>query len=122
MKASVQYNDRIGHASADIAGIDYNEIARRCNLSERYTIIGISLYGTTDISVSFFCVDNEESTPENEVLVKVFPNRDLSISSVLERLNVTINITHNARYNDPNLDTIREINIEEEENEDEEEN
>ena len=42
MKPSVQYNDRIGHASADIAGIDYDQIAQKCNLGERYTIIGIS--------------------------------------------------------------------------------
>jgi hypothetical protein len=42
MKPSVQYNDRIGHASADIAGIDYKQIAQKCNLGDRYTIIGIS--------------------------------------------------------------------------------
>ncbi|MBE8726120.1 hypothetical protein [Flavobacterium hungaricum] len=122
MKASVQYNDKIGHASADIAGINYEQIAQRCNISERYTIVGISLYGTREISVSFFCIDNEESTPGNEVLVKVFPNRDLEVSSVLERLNVTINITDNARYDDPNLDTIREVTIDEDEDEDEDEN
>ncbi len=115
MKPTVQYNDRIGHASADIAGIDYNKIAQRCNLGERYSIIGISLYGTRDISVSFLCIDNEESTPENEVLVHVFPNVDLAVSSVIERLNVTINITHHRRYDDPELDTVREVTIEEEE-------
>jgi hypothetical protein len=115
MKPSVQYNDRIGHASADIAGIDYNQIAQRCNLGERYTIIGISLYGTRDINVSLLCVDNEESTPGNEVLVHVYPNVDLAVNSVLERLNVTINITHDRRYDNPELDTVREVTIEEEE-------
>ena len=111
MKPSVQYGDKIGHAVADIAGIDYEEIARRCNLGERYSIIGISLYGVEDIQVSLLCKDNEESTPENEVLVHVYPNVDLSIRSVLERLNVTINITNNRRYDDPNLDTVREVTI-----------
>jgi hypothetical protein len=113
MKPSVQYNDRIGHASADIAGIDYNEIARRCNLGERYTIIGISLYGTEDIKVSLLCLDNQQSTPENEVLVQVYPNIDLAVSSVLERLDVTINITRDRRYDNPELDTVREVTIEE---------
>lgn len=122
MKPSVQYNDRIGHASADIAGIDYDAIAGRCNLGERYTIIGISLYGTRNISVSLLCRDNDESTPENEVLVHVYPNIDLSVNSVLERLNVTINITNDPRYDDPELDTVREVNIEVEGDDDEDDN
>ena len=115
MKPSVQYNDRIGHAAADIAGIDYNKIAQISNLGERYTIIGISLYGTNNISVSLLCRDNLESTLDNEVLVHVYPNNDLPINSVLERLNVTINITNNPLYDDPNLDTVREVTIEEDE-------
>jgi hypothetical protein len=120
MKPTVQYNDRIGHASADIAGIDYDQIAQKCNLGQRYTIIGISLYGTQQISVSLLCRDNKESTDENEVLVHVYPNIDLTVNNVLERLNVTINISNNNKYDDPNLKTIREVNIEaEEENEDE---
>ena len=114
MKPSVQYNDRIGHASADISNINYDEIAERCNLGERYKIIGISLYGTDEISVSLLCKDNEESTNENEVLVTVYPTVELSISDVLERLNVTINITNNSVYDNPNLDTTREVTIEDE--------
>lgn len=111
MKPSVQYNDKIGHASADVAGINYDQIAQQCNLGERYTIIGISLYGTSDINVSLLCIDNEESTPENEVLVDVYPNVDLTVSDVLERLNVTINITNDRRYDNPNLKTAREVTI-----------
>ncbi|WP_298151580.1 hypothetical protein [Flavobacterium sp.] len=118
MKASVQYNDRIGHASADISGINYDQIAEQCNLGARYTIIGISLYGTDDISVSLLCRDNEESTDQNEILVNVYPSVELAVGDVLERLNVTVNITHNASYDDPNLDTVREVTIED--NEDEE--
>lgn len=119
MKPSVQYNDRIGHASADIAGINYENIAKLCNLGERYTIIGISLYGTREINVSLLCIDNEESTPENEVLVDVYPRIELSVSDVLERLNITINITNEERYDDPNLDTVREVTIKESEDDDE---
>jgi hypothetical protein len=113
MKPSVQYNDKIGHASADIAGINYEQIAQQCNLGEKYTIIGISLYGVHETNVSLLCRDNENSTDENEVLVNVYPNIELNVSDVLERLNVTINITNNPRYDDPNLDTTREIIIEE---------
>lgn len=111
MKPSVQYNDRIGHASADISNIKYNQIAEICNLGEKYTIIGISLYGTQEISVSLFCKDNDESTDENEVLVTVFPPVELLVSDVLERLNVTINITKNSKYDNPSLETIREVSI-----------
>lgn len=113
MKPSVQYNDKIGHASADISGINYNTIARRCNLGEKYTIIGISLYGTEDITVSLLCIDNEESTAGNEVLVDVYPAIELEIRDVLERLNVTINISKDHRYDDPNLETVREVTIDE---------
>lgn len=118
MKPSVQYNDRIGHASADISGIKYKQIAQCCNLGDRYTIIGVSLYGTKEIKVSLLCKDNEESTPENEVLVDVYPSVDLTISKVIERLNVTINITNDRRYDNPELDTVREVIIKEDDNED----
>ena len=113
MKPSVQYNDKIGHASADVAGIDYNQIAQRCNLGDRYTIIGVSLYGTNEVSVSLLCRDNEESTLENEILVNVYPSIELKVSNVLERLNVTINITNNTLYDSPDLDTVKEVTIEE---------
>ncbi|WP_417874062.1 hypothetical protein [Xanthomarina gelatinilytica] len=117
MKASVQYNDRIGHASADISGIDFDQIAQQFNLGERYTIIGISLHGTEEISVNLICRDNEESTNEKEVLVDLYPNVDLAVSDVLERLNVTINITNNAKYDNPDLDTDKEVTIEEDDDE-----
>lgn len=117
MKPSVQYNDKIGHASADIAGINYDEIAQKCNLGDRYTIIGVSLYGTNEPNISLFCVDNQESSPDNEVLVKVYPEVQLNIDDVLERLNVTINISNNPRYDDPELDTVREVTIDENDNE-----
>ena len=120
MKPSVQYNDKIGHATADVAGIDFNQIAEQCNLGERYTIIGISLYGTQEINVSLICRDNEESTDEKEVLVDVYPSINLAVSDVLERLNVTINISDNAKYDNPELDTDREVTIEAEEIEDDE--
>ena len=121
MKPSVQYNDKIGHATADVAGIDFNQIAEQCNLGERYTIIGISLYGTQEINVSLICRDNEESTDEKEVLVDVYPSINLAVSDVLERLNVTINISDNAKYDNPELDTDREVTIEAEKIEDDEE-
>lgn len=120
MKPSVQYNDKIGHASADVAGINYDQIAQKCNLGDRYTIVGISLYGTHQISVSLLCRDNAESTDENEVLVHVFPSIDLNVNNVLERLSVTINITNNPKYDNPNLDTVREVQIEADYVEDEE--
>ena len=120
MKPSVQYNDRIGHASADISGINYDQLAQNCNLGERYTIIGISLYGTDEISVSLLCRDNDESTDQKEVLVDISPNIELTVGDVLERLNVTINITNNAKYDNPNLETDREVTIEEVENDEEE--
>ena len=119
MKPSVIYNDKIGHASADISGIKYDQLAQKCNLGEKYTIIGISLYGTDDISVSLLCRDNDESTDQKEVLVNVYPNVELTIGEVLERLHVTINITNNSKYDNPDLDTDREVSIEEDKNDEE---
>jgi hypothetical protein len=119
MKASVQYNDKIGHATADISGIDFNQIAEKCNLGQKYTIIGVSLYGTHEMSVTLICRDNEVSTDEKEVLVDVYPQVDLVVSDVLERLNVTINISDDAKYDNPNLETDKEVTIEKEEDEDE---
>lgn len=115
MKASVQYNDIIGHASADIFGIDYDKIAQQCKLGDRYTIIGVSLHGTDEININLICRDNIESTDEKEVLVDLYPDVELSVSDVIERLNITINITKNKKYDDPSLDTDGEVNMKENE-------
>lgn len=79
MKASVQYNDFKGTASADISdglggvgGDDIKGLAKFFDLDEnRFTPIGISLYGTNGFSVSLLCVDKVQSTAEKEHIVSM---------------------------------------------------
>ena len=117
MKASVQYNDFRGNASADIADSQTREtIAKIANLdTERYTLLGISLYGTEDMDVTLICRDNKDSTPEKEILVDITPANTITVEQLFKRLHVTINISGNGKYDDPDLDTDRELTLEDDE-------
>lgn len=79
MKASVQYNDFIGTVAADISdslgaanGDDLVGIGKYFNLDEkRFKIVGLSIYGTNEFSISLICVDKHRSTDQKEHLVSL---------------------------------------------------
>lgn len=72
MKANVQYNDFTGITSADISdflggagGDDIKGLSIYFALNyDRFTLVGISIYGTENFGISLKCVDKEKSTEE----------------------------------------------------------
>ena len=79
MKADVSYNDFNGTVAADIsdalskyAGDTLKSIGRYFKLDEnRFDIIGLSIYGTDDFSMSLLCVDRNKSKDGQEHIVSM---------------------------------------------------
>lgn len=116
MKANVQYNDFKGTAAADISdGLggagDMKGLAKFFDLDEdRFTPIGISLYGTNGFSVSILCVDKEQSTEEKEHIVSMsydVENKGEIIDFLFKRLHIVLHDKFDNKY--PNLDYDEEI-------------
>jgi len=123
MKASVQYNDLIGTAAADITdGAHTHSLEDLGNLvgidQERYTVVGISIYGVERPYISFICVDKQLSTPEKEYIVKISFSEVLeSVEQILKRLEVVLYSKYDTKY--PEIDEYREITFEPEDEEEE---
>lgn len=118
MKANVQYNDFKGTASADISdalggvgGDDMKGLAKFFNLDEnRFTPIGISLYGTNGFNVSILCVDKEQTTPEKEHIVSMsydVENERELIDVLFKRLHIVLHDKFDNKY--PELDYDEEV-------------
>ncbi len=118
MKANVQYNDFKGTAAADISdglggagGDDMKGLAKFFDLDEeRFTPIGISLYGTNGFSVSILCVDKEQSTDEKEHIVSMsydVENEGEIIDILFKRLHIVLHDKFDNKY--PNLDYDEEV-------------
>src|SRR6266542_2831887 len=79
MKADVQYNDFVGTAAADISdflgskyGDNLESFGKYFKLdTERFKVIGISVYGTDNHYISLLCVDNKKSTAEKEYIISI---------------------------------------------------
>ncbi len=118
MKARVQYNDFTGTVAADISdglggagGDDIKGLAKIFNLNqERFTPIGISLYGTDGFSVSILCVDKEKSTADKEHLVSMSYDveNEREITDILfKRLHIVLHDKFDNKY--PDLDYDEEV-------------
>lgn len=118
MKASVQYNDFKGTASADISdflggagGDDVEGLSKYFVLNhDRFTPVGISIYGTENFGISLFCVDKEKSTKEKEHIVKMscdVEDRKDIIDILFKRLNIVLHDKFDNKY--PNLDYDEEV-------------
>ena len=103
MKASVQYNDFIGTAAADIS--DYTGlsqfIASRNVDTEKYDAIGVELHANygDSFSASFICVDKEQSTNEKKPLVKIRFEAAISkeeFFDLFKRFNVVLTSGHKS--------------------------
>ncbi|MDO9581044.1 MAG: hypothetical protein Q7J06_10855 [Bacteroidales bacterium] len=79
MKAQIPYNDFEGSVAADISdglgkvhGDNLESIGKYFNLDEnRFKIVGISIYGTNEFSISLICIDLERSTDKKEHIVSM---------------------------------------------------
>jgi hypothetical protein len=120
MKANVQYNDFTGTASADISdflggagGDDVEGLSKYFDLNyDRFTPVGISIYGTENFGISLICVDKEKSTEEKEHIVKMSCNVEDQkeiIDILFKRLNVTLFDKYDKKY--PNMEYDQEVNF-----------
>ena len=106
MKATVQYNDFIGTAAADISDhTDLNKfLASRSIDTDRYEAIGASFYsGYSDFfSASIVCIDRQQSTESNKFITKISFEDEFDreeFFDLFKRFNVVISTKH-GNYNE----------------------
>lgn len=103
MKARVTYNDFEGTVAADISDMlggvlndKLERIGKYFNLDEKkFKIIGISIYGTKEFSISLICIDKERSTAKKEHIVSML----CEIDEEKEILNLLFKELHIVLYN-----------------------
>lgn len=116
MKASVQYNDLVGTAAADITdfidGNSLEEIAKCVELDmDRFKLVGLSIYGT-EPSVSLICVDKEQSQGGKEYIVDMslpdtIEKKNNFLSIILKRIHVVLYERGDSKY--PPLEYNKEV-------------
>jgi hypothetical protein len=118
MKANVSYNDFNGSVAADIsdglsqfAGDTLKSIGRFFNLDEnRFDIIGLSIYGTKDFSISLLCVDKIKSIDGNEHIVSMkydIGDDKVSLDILFKRLHIVLHERFDNKY--PELNYTEEV-------------
>ena len=121
MKADVQYNDFTGTASADISDFLGTKFGNRLEAfgkyfkinTERFTVIGISIYGTEKHYISLLCVDLEKSIKTKEHIISMsveIGSQTEFISFLFKRLHIVLHSKFDEKY--PDLDYDEEGNYE----------
>ncbi|WP_419803440.1 hypothetical protein [Mucilaginibacter sp.] len=113
MKADVSYNDFKGSVAADIsdalsryAGDTLKSIGRYFKLDEnRFDIIGLSIYGTEEFSISLLCIDKKKSKDGDEHIVSMMydigdDKKNLAI--LFKRLDIVLHERFDEKYPDRN--------------------
>lgn len=109
MKADVQYNDFKGSVAADIsdalsryAGDTLKSIGRYFKLDEkRFDIIGLSIYGTVDFSISLLCVDKNKSKEGQEHIVSMMydiGDDKENLDILFKRLHIVLHERFDEKY------------------------
>lgn len=118
MKASVQYNDFLGTAAADISDslslLDGNylkAIGKYFKLDDsRFEPVGISFFGTDHFHISLLCLDKVKSSPAKDYIVKmsmdVKDERDI-LRILFKRLQVVVYSRSDKKY--ANLECDEEV-------------
>ena len=105
MKADVQYNDFVGTAAADVAdflgakfGDELESFAKYFKIDEsRFTVIGVSIYGTNHFFISLLCVDKHKSNEDKEYIVSMSVNID-DHKEILDMLFKRMHIVLHSKY------------------------
>ena len=105
MKANTQYDDLLGTSAADISyGFkeqSLSEIADSFGINrQRFELIGLSLYGPGDFSLSFLCLDLEKSTDEKEHIVSMMfdVEKEDILNLLFERLSIVLHAKYDEKY------------------------
>ncbi len=115
MKADVQYNDFIGTAAADISdylGSNFGDRLKSFGKffkidEERFTVIGISIFGTERFFISLLCVDKDRTTSQKEHIVSIHidveDEREI-LDILFKRLHIVLHSKFDRKYKDMDYD------------------
>lgn len=118
MKASTPYSDFKGTADADISNSlgkkGYNGMDRLAEFFKldtvRFKLVGLSIYGTDEFSISLICVDKEKSSEEKDYLVKMMcetENDKHILSKIFENLNIVVHNRFDKKFSD--IESAKEV-------------
>lgn len=118
MKANVSYNDFTGTSAADIAdhisgyhGDNLKSIAQHLGLNQnRFELIGLSIYGTDEFSISLLCVDKEQQENGENVIVSMMFDGDeelVKLNNLFKRLDIVLHEKYDDKY--PTLNSSKEV-------------
>lgn len=119
MKASTQYNDFVGTASADIS--DHSNLTDFLNSrgvdTERYEPIGANFYHgySNFFSGSIVCIDNQQSTDDNPYIVQIHFEAEFTheeFFNLFKRFNVVVTKKYGGHHE---LEINEEITIDDRE-------
>lgn len=110
MKANARHNDFVGSAAAEIAKSfekwNFESLNSFFNVNtDRFKIIGISINGTKNFSISLLCIDKSKTTSEKEHIVKIMydiENTKNILPLIFNSFNVILYEKHNDKYQDLN--------------------
>lgn len=110
MKADVSYNDFTGTVAADIsddlsknAGDTLKSIGRYFKLDEkRFEIVGLSIYGTKDFSISLICIDKHKSSDREHIVSMMYDLGDNkeNLNILFKRLHIVLHEKFDEKYNE----------------------
>ena len=116
MKAKVQYDDFTGTVAADISDFlgrqGLRSIGEYFKVDEtRFTVVGISIWGTNNFDISLKCVDKQKSTEDKEHIVDMSVSNESKkdiLSTLFKRLHIVLHSQSDNKY--PNLECSEGVN------------
>jgi hypothetical protein len=110
MKASTSYNDFKGTASADVSdavnncgGSHYiDKVAKFIKLNtSRYDLLGFSIYGTKELSLSFICLDKlkTKESDENYFVQMLYDGSD-KVNTLFKQINIILHKENDVKFSE----------------------
>lgn len=117
MKTNEQTKDLSGTVTADISDLrtqhnSLEDLAKHFKIDlERFSPIGIEVFGTKDFTVSFKCIDKNKSSNVKEHIVMININEDYKeiLGLIFKRLHFSLYSIGNEKYCE--IDCAEEIKL-----------
>jgi hypothetical protein len=109
MQANVQEGNFTGSVAADLSdfivtnyGYDLNGIGELFKINkDKFEVIGVSLYGLKNMSLSLYCIDKQKSTKDKKYIIDMsidITKYENIISVLFKRINIVLNDKFDSEF------------------------